>query len=190
LSLQGNRHYIVLDLEATCWNDDKLRDKYQSEIIEIGAVKINDKLEIIDEYDRYIKPKLNPVLSDFCKELTTIKQEDIDIASGFYEVISDFKNWIHSHNTNINYNLCSWGFYDKKQLVQDCTLHNLPIKWLDKHISVKHQFCKNRRIKHVGMLTALRMLNLKHDGTHHRGIDDAKNIANIFIKTFNEYKFV
>ncbi|WP_375377881.1 exonuclease domain-containing protein [Paenibacillus sp. MZ04-78.2] len=45
-------NYIVLDLEATCWENDRTK---QNEIIEIGAVKINDKLKIVDEFQTFIK---------------------------------------------------------------------------------------------------------------------------------------
>lgn len=178
-------NYIIVDLEATCWNDDQLREKYQSEIIEIGAVKVNDKLEIVDTFQVFIKPKLNLVLSDFCKELTSITQEEVTNGMSFSEAIIRFLSWIGDEP----YCLCSWGFYDKKQFKLDCELHNLSTNWLKHHISVKHQFCANRKIKRVGMPTALKMLEIPLEGTHHRGIDDAKNIAKIFIRVFSELKF-
>ena len=41
----------------------------------------------------------------------------------------------------------------------------------------------------MGMKNALEFDKLKLDGTHHRGIDDAKNIAKIFIKYFEQWEF-
>ena len=35
-------NYIIFDLEATCWEHDRNRI---NEIIEIGAVKLNERLE-------------------------------------------------------------------------------------------------------------------------------------------------
>ena len=39
------------------------------------------------------------------------------------------------------------------------------------------------------MKKALNILNLNLKGTHHRGIDDALNIAEIFKHCFGEWKF-
>ncbi len=177
-------NYIILDLEATCWKDRSIQK--QNEIIEIGAVKINDKGEPQDEFCEFIKPKLNPVLSDFCKELTTITQEEIDIADPYENVIERFKNWIDVEEP---YVLCSWGFYDKKQFQKDCELHNLSIDWLENHISLKHQYAKIKNLrKPIGMGGALKKEKLTLEGTHHRGIDDARNIAKIFIANIEKWK--
>ncbi|MEC0180666.1 exonuclease domain-containing protein [Paenibacillus peoriae] len=176
-------NYIIFDLEATCWENDRTR---QNEIIEIGAVKVNANLEIISEFQAFIKPKLNPQLSDFCKSLTSISQQEIDMATYFPLVIYKFQEWIGKEP----YYLCSWGFYDKSQLKKDCELHKIRTEWIRNHISIKHQHGKligNDR--GVGMERALKMLNLPLEGTHHRGIDDAKNISKIFVKIFDQLKF-
>lgn len=81
-------NYIIFDLEATCWENDRTR---QNEIIEIGAVKVNVNLEIIGEFQTFIKPKLNSQLSDFCKSLTSISQQDIDMATYFPQAIYKFQ---------------------------------------------------------------------------------------------------
>ena len=176
--------YIIFDLEATCEKDDK---NFRNEIIEIGAVKINEKLEIVDEFCSFIKPILNPKLTDFCKELTTISQEDMDGADGFKEVLNRFINWVGEEE----YILCSWGFYDKSQFKKDCELHNISTSWLKNHISLKHQHGKKIMgiEKGVGMERALNKAGLKLHGIHHRGIDDAKNIAQIFVKYFDIWDF-
>lgn len=70
-------NYIIFDLEATCWENDRTK---QNEIIEIGAVKLDENLAVIGEFQTFIKPKLNPILSDFCKKLTSISQEEVDQA--------------------------------------------------------------------------------------------------------------
>lgn len=66
------------------------------EIIEIGAVLVErDQLQIIDEFQTFIKPTKNPILTDFCKELTSITQKDIDSAPIFPIAIAEFKNWLY-----------------------------------------------------------------------------------------------
>lgn len=175
--------FIIFDLEATCWEQ---YDKSDNETIEIGAIKINMDREIEDEFVQFVKPIRFPKLSEFCKNLTTIDQEDIDNAPHFYEAKTRFLNWINSDQ----YLLCSWGFYDKKQFESDCKIHSINSNWCKNHISLKHQYGKFKNLKRaVGMKRALENEGMKIEGTHHRGIDDAKNIAKIFIKYFDEWKY-
>ncbi len=176
-------NYIIFDLEATC---EKNNYKFINETIEIGAVKYNGQGEFLDEYCAFIKPILNPTLSKFCKELTTIEQSQVDNALTFPDAIEDFKKWI---NINEPFLLCSWGLYDRKQLEKDSALHNInDIAWLENHISVKHQHGAFYNItKGMGMEAALLKEGFLLDGTHHRGIDDAKNIAKIFLKFIGKW---
>lgn len=169
-------NYIILDLEATCWKDRSLNNP--NEIIEIGAVKIDEHGEIIDEFCQFIRPKLNPILSEFCTELTTIEQSDIDCSEAYNVVLKNFWDWI---DLSQPYFLCSWGYYDKKQFILDCDLYKLDTKWLDPHISLKHQYAEINKLRRpIGMGGALKREGIKLQGTHHRGIDDARNIAKIF----------
>ncbi len=178
-------NYIVFDLEATCWKE---RNEKQNEIIEIGAVCLDENLTILDEYCSFVCPKLNPILSDFCTELTSIQTTDIAAAPLFPEAVDLFQKWINSFGKN--YWLCSWGFYDRSQLKKDCNLHQLPTHWLKKHISVKHQYAKIKQLNRpIGMATALAKEGFELEGTLHRGIDDAKNIAKIFKANFEDFKF-
>ncbi len=173
-------NYIIVDLEATCWNP---KGHYQNEIIEIGAVMVDEDQDIISEFEQFVKPKLNPQLSDFCKELTSITQEDVDNAPSLPEAIQRFRTWIGTEE----YLLCSWGQYDKAQFRRDCQLHNLGTSWLDYHISLKHQYAElhNLRRGGIGMEKALQREGFFLEGTHHRGIDDARNITKIFKKYFD-----
>ena len=178
-------NYVIVDLEATCWDQ---WDKSQNETIEIGAVLVNDQKEIVSEFMTFIKPIKFPNLSDFCIDLTSIQQADVDKAPYFNEALEKFKDWFDFESGE--YVLCSWGFYDKKQFESDCQIHGLDSTWVNKHISLKHQYGKFKKLKRaVGMKKALLNDGFKLDGTHHRGIDDARNIAMIFIKNFDQWQY-
>lgn len=178
-------HYIILDLEATCWNEKGLKRK--NEIIEIGALRFDAAGEPTGEFSRFVRPVLFPELSDFCRQLTSISQADVDQALPFPEVIRQFKDWAGVGTEP--YLLCSWGFYDRNQLASDCALHHLDATWLEPHISLKHQHQTIRGLtKPMGMAGALWLEGLTLEGIHHRGIDDARNIAKIFRKYLNHWK--
>lgn len=178
-------NYIIFDLEATCW---KQRDNSPNETIEIGAVMIDEKRQVVGEFEKFIQPIKHPRLSDFCMELTSIRQEDVDNAAYFNEVIEDFQDWIQQGDND--YLLCSWGFYDRKQFESDSQIYGLDTAWLEKHISLKHEYARINSLRRaIGMKRALIRDGITLEGTHHRGIDDARNISKIFIRHFDDWSF-
>jgi inhibitor of KinA sporulation pathway (predicted exonuclease) len=60
------------------------------ETIEMGLVVIDlESLEIVDEFQRFVRPQINPTLTDFCSKLTSIQQADVDGARTYREVGED-----------------------------------------------------------------------------------------------------
>ena len=176
--------YIIFDLEATCWRQ---HDRSDNETIEIGAVRCDDAGAVVDEFCQFVKPIRHPRLSDFCKELTSIRQESIDTAPHFYDAIERFKTWI-GVGTHA-YLLCSWGYYDRRQLEADSALHHLDPAWLAPHISLKHQHAKLAGLRRaLGMARALAHEGLSLEGTHHRGLDDARNVAKVFRRYLGQWQ--
>jgi len=169
--------YVVVDLEATCWDDARSRD--QMEVIEIGAVRLTSDLEIDadDEFSRFVQPVVDPTLSDFCTELTSITQADVDGAERFPPVFASFLSWVGESPAWF----CSWGAYDVGQLERDCHRHDLVFpEWITaRHVNVKREFAAWRGVRPCGMAKALDIAGLPLEGTHHRGIDDARNIARL-----------
>ena len=52
---------------------------FRQEIIEFPAVLINcHKCEVVDEFRSYCRPVRNPMLTEFCTELTGITQVLLD----------------------------------------------------------------------------------------------------------------
>ncbi|WNJ20207.1 3'-5' exonuclease [Pontibacter sp. G13] len=177
---------IVFDLEATCWEG---ATPNRSEIIEIGAVKFNPAGEKLDEFDVLIRPQIHPELSAFCTELTTITQAMLEDAPSYPEAERAFRQWIGEGPSP--YLLLSWGAYDRKQLHSDAELHQLDSAWIDHHLNLKTAHCKLRNLKRpMGMKRALALEGLDLLGTHHRGIDDARNIGSIFQKYVAEWPFL
>jgi 3'-5' exoribonuclease 1 len=120
---------VVWDTEFTSWpgcNEDGWdNDKGEyKEIIQIGAVLVETgSFKVIDQLDRFVRPQINPELSDYIKNLTGITQEEVNQADKFEEVLEDFKDWYE------NYNLYSYE--------NDYTFikRNMELYSLDKEIS-------------------------------------------------------
>src|ERR1035437_5649018 len=105
---------VIFDLEATCWEEGAELKRVDSEIIEIGAVRVDKETgEIIDKFQSFVKPHFHLELSDYCKNLTSIQQDDVDAANMFYEVMPTFDYWLGETDEYI----MSWGMYDKNQIL-------------------------------------------------------------------------
>jgi inhibitor of KinA sporulation pathway (predicted exonuclease) len=79
---------------------------------------------------------------------------------------------------------CSWGDYDRKQLQQDCAYHSVPYP-MPEHLNLKVAFANARgHAKKKGVVGALKTVGLQFEGTHHRGIDDARNITRLATYVF------
>eukprot|EP01026_Neomeris_dumetosa_P051232 TRINITY_DN45052_c0_g1_i3.p1 TRINITY_DN45052_c0_g1~~TRINITY_DN45052_c0_g1_i3.p1 ORF type:complete len:251 (-),score=11.07 TRINITY_DN45052_c0_g1_i3:297-962(-) len=180
---------IVFDLEATCWENKKIDRKQKNEIIEIGAVAVDScSGEIESEFQSFVKPIINPKLTKFCTKLTSITQQQVDGAQTFPEVCQTWRQWI-SENAGDNYMLASWGWYDRRQLTSDCKLHGLPIEWLQKHISLKHQYMSIKGLENAALGSLVEIEGLVFNGTLHRGIDDARFITQVFLKFKDQWNY-
>ena len=179
-------NFIIYDLEATCWLGRPPQGV--QEIIEIGAVKVSPVGEVLSSFSSFIKPWVNPVLSGFCKKLTSITQEDVNRARTFPKVVEAFKDWIDIYDED--YVLCSWGKFDVQLLRNDCNLHKLEDDWLEHHINLKAQYVEIKgHVKYTGLKNTLEREGFEFTGRHHRAINDAENTAKIFIKLIDEWRY-
>ena len=169
-------YFLVIDLEATCDEEKRIRDR-DMEIIEIGSVLVDaETLLPVAEHQTFVKPVRHPVLTEFCKKLTTITQADVQNAPGFPEAIASLTRFIDGRDVLF----CSWGDYDRRQFEQDARRHGVSLPFGGKHLNVKKQFSTQLGEEmRYGMAGALRRVGLPLQGTHHRGIDDARNIARL-----------
>jgi len=147
------------------------------EIIEIGAVMLASQTGPVESvFECFVRPTREPMLSDFCRQLTGIEQQWIDKAETFPVAFSRFTDWAGS----TPYTFCSWGDYDRKQFEVEFLRHNIqrPDSF-SRHINLKRAFAELKSIRPCGMKRALQLSGIPLEGTHHRAIDDAKNIARL-----------
>lgn len=122
-----NNLRLVVDLEATCFENPKQPDL--NEIIEIGIVLCDDNYNILYKWSSLVKPKINKTLSGFCKKLTQIRQEEIDVALEFVDVLALFqKEFETKYGVDTKAIIwCSWGDWDLKCLVNNCKRNSIDI---------------------------------------------------------------
>ena len=177
---------VILDFEATC-QANSVPDP--QEIIEFPSVLLDLREDrIVDEFTSFVRPIQHPKLSEFCTELTSIRQEHVADAPIFSEVFARHYTWLLGHDLVDGERpgvIVTCGDWDlNTMLPKQCraveqAIDVLPViyrRW----INIKKIFTKTRRqAKAFGMPSMLRDLGLELIGRHHRGIDDCRNIARI-----------
>lgn len=87
---------VVFDTEYTSWKGclENGRQEWQKEeIVQLAALKLNERtLDVEAEFNVYVKPRINPVLSDYFVNLTGITNQKIaEEGVSFAEAYSAFK---------------------------------------------------------------------------------------------------
>ncbi|WP_052144714.1 3'-5' exonuclease [Halalkalibacter okhensis] len=167
---------IIFDLELI----KRFRKGQPSEIVEIGACKVHlDKKEIIDEFQLYILPKRGHITKS-TRKFIKMKEEDVSKAIPFEEAIQQFANWLGE-----DYYLCSWGKNDKAHFINQAAQNKLNLHWLKNYNDIQKPIGKLITAdsnNQIGLKNALKIAGIDPTGKAHRGIDDAINTAELFIK--------
>lgn len=175
---------LVIDLEATCWEGSPPRGE-ENEIIEIGVCP----LEVgtgrrLERRSILVRPERSRV-SPFCTQLTTLTQSQVDAGVSFDEACEILRKEYQSKDRV----WASFGDFDRHQVQSQCTASGVGYPFGSRHLNVKTLFALVHALPHeIGMAESLRLLGHPMDGTHHRGHDDAWNIAGILAELLGRKK--
>ncbi len=156
---------LIIDLEATCWNDRPPRGQ-ESEIIEIGVCIMNAKTGKISQNEGIlVKPQFSKV-SPFCTELTSITQQMLDNEGVLLEDALDI---LRAEYDSEDLTWASYGNYDLNMLQNQARRFNLDYPLSDEQCenfvrrttSDGSQKCRNgksfgRTESHAGRYTSQR----------------------------------
>jgi inhibitor of KinA sporulation pathway (predicted exonuclease) len=164
---------LVVDVESTCW-DGPPPDGQRGEIIEIGVCALEvDSLERGERRSILVRPEHSEV-SPFCTELTTLTAADVESGVDFATACATLRKELRSEQRV----WASYGDYDRRQFQRQCADAGVRYPFGIRHLNVKTLFALGWGLaEEVGMDEALRLADLPLEGTHHRGVDDAWNIA-------------
>jgi inhibitor of KinA sporulation pathway (predicted exonuclease) len=169
---------LVVDLEATCCDRGSIPDE-EMEIIEIGACWAYLDGTVIDRFERLVRPTLHPLLTPFCQELLGLRQADVDDADTLSTAALKFGEFVSRRRDHV-VAWGSWGAFDRNQMARECQRLGFADPIRLPHQNLKQRFAKARRIgKQVGMKKALELVGQDMQGTHHRALDDALNVARL-----------
>lgn len=172
--------YVVLDLEWNQASDNRdARSRLLTfEIIEIGAVKLNSRMEIIDTFQELICPQVYEEMHSVTERLIGIHMEELQGQRKFTEVAGDFLKWCGT-----DFMFGTWGPQDLTELQRNMRFFGMeplgtgPVRFYDiqKLFSIAYEDQKSRR----SLEYAVDFLNIEKDGAFHRALSDAWYTARV-----------
>ena len=189
-------NYLVIDLEM-CKVPKNYRGKnykYASEIIQVGAVLLDEEYKEIGTLCQYVHPEFG-ILDYFITNLTGIEKGQIKNAPKLKDALIHMADWLGERE----YKVFAWSKSDYWQLdheikskkLNDEKLDELmkPERWVD----YQEIFGKKYNFEQaVGLQEALMLCDIEPDGRMHDGLDDAINTAKIIkkLEENSEYQII
>ena len=183
-------HYIFLDLE---WNNaySKIHHRFVNEIIEIGAVKLNEQLIEVDRFDVFIKSRITKKLGTRFKNLTNISNEEMIEGVDFSEAVKKFSQFCGSDFITV-----TWSNSDLYAIAENFKLFlgKLPEGYFEKYLDLQ-KFYQSVYVSADGNQISLKNaaenvgINLESLSLH-RASDDSAVTADIFKRIKDKGDFV
>ncbi len=178
--------YIIMDLEWNTTYGQKING-FINEVIEIGAVKLDENLEVVDTFASFVKVQIGKKLMGRVKRLTNITLDDIRSGVPFTKAMSDFRHWVGSEDSIT----LTWGDTDIRVLIENYKYLNgiSVIPFLENYANLQNYYQRVHNIslsKQVGLSAAAEALeinSLAYDT--HRALGDSLLSAEIFRRSFD-----
>jgi len=176
-------HYIVVDLEFnqafSFPNEAGQTDpRCPSEVIQIGAVKLDEEFREIDRFSIYSKPQVYRRIHPFVSKITGISSITLRNAPAFPQAYNIFLKWIGAGQTT----LCTWGNDDVKELYRNMMYYKVNHRQMTrKYINVQQIAGAQLNFSGcIGLKTAAEQYGLDCSAMFHDALNDARYTANIF----------
>ncbi|HKL80044.1 MAG TPA: 3'-5' exonuclease [Mobilitalea sp.] len=155
-----------------------------SEIIQIGAMKLDANFETIASFNRFVKPTLYPKVSPFITNLTGITTAQLQPEELFPIVYEAFSEFIGKEEAIF----CVWGSNDVKELFRNATYHQLSLKPLPRaYINIQPYVSLHFGLpikKPLRLQYSVEALGLPVTTAFHDALSDATYTAAIFKKLY------
>lgn len=183
--------HIFIDCEMNVISKEykTQRSVCKREIIEIGAVKLDDTGREIDAFTQYVKPEFGRI-TDYYADLTGITNEKVADAPHFLEAMKRFYDWAGEEE----YTIYSWSDADSIQISREAELKGEDNKQLKRMLAhwVDYQVEFGRLLgieKKVSLMDAVHAIGEQFEGHQHDALWDARNTADIYRMSLNPKKF-
>lgn len=178
-------NYIVFDLEFNMFFKFKegefANPDLKNEIIQIGAVKLNEKFETIGEFNLLIRPVIYKRMNPYVKRKTNINTSQVVQGTPFIKAIESFNSWIGNE-----YVLCSWGHDDILALRENCLFFGFDSLSFNKFINIQQIYMNLESLtKQPSLESVVEGLEIEISSPFHDALSDATYTSDIFRKVYD-----
>lgn len=187
-------NYIFIDFEMHPIPNTykEIREYCRVEIIEFGAVLLDEKGNELSSFKSYVKPQYSPEILPKYQELTGITTEMVANAKPFASVLEDFLQWGSSQGEFIIY---AWSNNDKNKFSAELKLKEITVddnlsKILDEWRDFQAEYTRLIGLtKPINLGVALDILGEDFSGQVHDALWDARNTVALFRLTLDRPEF-
>lgn len=185
-------NYILLDLE---WNDAyfKKLHGFVNEIVEFGAVKLDEKFNEVDRFVKIVRSSITNRLSTRFKELTGMTNEQMQSGVPFNEALKQYKQWAGEDTITL-----TWSNSDLYTLYHNCVnfISDASAAQIGKYVDLQKYFqyelalMGNPQKNQISLSNAATLfgVDFSSDSLHH-ALDDSYLSAAILRKCYNKEHF-
>lgn len=182
-----NAVFVDFEMNPIGRRQKQVRRICKSEIIEIGAVMIDEAGREISSYKSYVRPEYMDSIHTVCQELTGITMEMLVEAPHFQEAYGKFLEWCNRDGDN-NYEIYAWSENDWRQLHAEMRLKAIDVtagrvQWMMQHWqNFQRIYCNLLGLTQIISLDkAVSTMGETFDGQMHDALWDARNTAKIYV---------
>lgn len=188
--------FVIIDLEFNNLVDIKkyLPNIYEdnpylknldidNEIIEIGAIKLDNYMKPIKEVKAFIKPSIIKILNPKISEITNITEKDLELGIEFVEGMDMIKSLVDEGDI-----VCSWAKDDIIHIIRNSNYHGYKdLSWLKNYLDIQEYSTKILgKKKSLSLKNALEEFKIKMDNnTLHDALNDAVYTSLVFKRIYN-----
>ncbi len=186
-------HFIILDLEwdtAYC----KRKKGFINQIIQIGAVKLDDEFNIVDKFSRTIRSSVSKKVTKRFTELTGITTDDMLSGVSLDSAVSDYNGWIGDNTVTLTWS--NSDLYAIMSNVKFLLSEGITFK-IGKYVDLQSFVQNELRLKgneitnQISLACAAQMLNINTEEYDlHTALDDSMITAIILKTTYNAKRFI
>lgn len=176
-------YHIFVDLEFNKVDRQYAKKYGKQEVIEVGAVVLDEQLQEISHFKSYVKPQYSSRISNVIKDLTGITYSMVAEAENFAAVLEQFCVWCHGFG---EYTIYEWSDSDLLQLLRESKkkgleLTELELEVLQNWLDVQQLYGKSvDSSNQIALETALWSMGEDIEGKLHDALWDARNTAKVY----------
>lgn len=178
-------NYVIVDFEMNAIASQYKAERAicNMEIIEIGAVMLDEQFLVMGEFKTLVKPQYNDTISKRYETLTGISTQMVCDSPTFATAYEMFVNWCEMYGKD--YEVYAWSNSDYNQLVAEMKLKNYDKKEMMRPLEHWYDF-QQEYAQTLGLERALSLENALYYagvnpvGRKHDALYDAKNTAELF----------